>query len=365
MNIIDNQTLALVTLSHFQKFGPASLKKINENFDNLEEVFRAPLESLLHIGITQKTAEEFISQRSILNTEKILAKMATEQISAILIGDKDYPAILTKIFDAPQLLYYKGDIRNITNCLAIVGSRKHTSYGARVTESIAGELAANGFTIISGLALGVDTIAHQAALKAKGRTIAVLGTGLDNKSLYPPTNRKLADDIVANGGAIISEFPLGTEPLRYNFPMRNRIVSGLSLGTVVVEASEKSGSLITASCALEQGREVFAVPGNIFSDFSKGTNNLIKQGAKTVSSAQEIIETFDFQYEARHTALKKAVPASAEEEKIIAIIGCETRHINDIVRLSDLDTSRINSTLIIMEMKGMVRNIGGGEYIIT
>jgi DNA processing protein len=261
--------------------------------------------------------------------------------------------------------YYKGEIRNITNCLAIVGSRKHTSYGARVTESIAGELAANGFTIISGLALGVDTIAHQAALKAKGRTIAVLGTGLDNQSLYPPANRKLAEDIVANGGAIISEFPLGTEPLRYNFPMRNRIVSGLSLGTVVVEASEKSGSLITATCALEQGREVFAVPGNIFSDFSKGTNNLIKQGAKAVSSAQEIIETFDFQYEARHTALKKAVPASIEEEKIIAIIGCETRHINDIVRLSELDTSRINSTLIIMEMKGMVRNIGGGEYILT
>ena len=364
MNNFNERTKNLIILSHFSKFGPASLKKINTSFADLKEVFSVSANKLLEIGLDKKIVAEFVADRHKLNAAEILDKMTRENIAAISIDDPLYPNLLSKIYDAPQLLYFQGDIKNLHNCLAVVGSRKHSSYGTRATETIAGELAANGFIITSGLALGIDTIAHQAALRVKGRTIAVLGTGIDKASIYPPANRKLAEEIVAAGGAIISELPLGTEPLRFNFPLRNRIVSGLSRGVFVVEADEKSGALITASCALEQGREVFSLPGNIFSDFSRGTNNLIKQGAKPVTSAKEIIESFEFEYIERDTAPKKPAPSNPEEEKIMLILNNETVHINDIIRLSSLDTSKINSTLIIMEMKGMVKNLGGGEYTI-
>ncbi|MFH1784401.1 MAG: DNA-processing protein DprA [bacterium] len=214
-----------------------------------------------------------------------------KDIRILTIKDKDYPANLRFTFTPPKMLYVKGDLSDFDSvAIAVVGSRTPTAYGIKVTRELVGELSRNGVTVISGLARGIDTCAHKAALDAGGRTIAILGSGHYN--IYPPENRALAEAI-CNSGAVISEFPLQAGPRRENFPRRNRLISGLSLGTIVVEAKQKSGSLITASFALEQGREVFAVPGNIYSKCSEGTNQLIKQGAKLVETIDDIIEEID------------------------------------------------------------------------
>lgn len=217
-------------------------------------------------------------------------------IKAITIKDPEYPKLLKETFNPPTNMYVRGNYKILNKPgIAIVGTRKNTAYGERATDNIAGELAKSGFVIISGLALGIDTIAHKSALKNNGVTIAVLGSSIDGQSIYPKENLKLAEEIIASGGAVISEYPSPTPPTKYTFPQRNRIVSGLSEATLVIEAPERSGALITARYALEQNREVFAVPGDIFSENSIGTNNLIKQGAKPITSAKEIISSLGIQ----------------------------------------------------------------------
>ena len=365
--MFDNEQKYLIGLSHFPKFGPKRLKLLLEKFPSSEAAFHAPLSELVKIGLAENIATEFIQFRQNIVLEKILEKMSRENIRIISFTDKAYPRLLKEIFDPPLVLYYKGLWENIDFNLAIVGSRKCSSYGRQCAEMFAGELARQGLNIVSGLALGIDTYVHEACLRNKGRTIAVLGSGIDNASLYPAANRPLAKRISQQGGLIISEFPLGTEPLRYNFPQRNRIISGLSQATLVIEAQEKSGALITARFALEQNRELLAVPGNIFTPAAFGPNELIKQGAKLVSTSAEVMEVFGLEANKLKTFQenKKILPESPREEKILSFLSKEPRYINELVRLSGLDIAQINSTLSIMEMKGMVRNLGNMQYVVV
>ena len=216
---------------------------------------------------------------------------------------------------------------------------------------------------MSGLALGIDALSHSSTLDVLGKTIAVLGSGVDNQSIYPVSNNLLAQKIIEKGGAVISEFPIGTPPLAHHFPLRNRIISGLSLGTLVVEAGKKSGSLITAYSALDSGREVFAVPGDIYADNSTGTHALLKRGANLATCAEDIIEVLNLEKAPQFVENKKIIPESPAEEKIFKTLTQEPMHINDLIRKSDIDTQTASATLTIMEMKGMVKNLGNMMYV--
>jgi DNA processing protein len=278
-----------------------------------------------------------------------------------------YPSTLKEIPSAPPILYVRGNLAALSNkSLAIVGSRKYTSYGERVAENICKDLVRSGLSITSGLALGIDAIAHRAALNAGGETIAILGSGIDDNSIFPRENFNLARQIIQNDGALVSEYPPRTPSYKQNFPARNRIMAGLTLGTLVIEAALESGSLITARLALEFNREVFSVPGSIFSPQSTGTNYLIKSGAKLVESAKDILEELNIYSSAKNTAgetKKLFKPATKEEETLWKILSNEPLHIDRLQKLAKLDPATLNSTLATMEIQGVIKNIGGQNYI--
>ena len=362
----NNDLKYLIGLSHFPKFGPVRMQKLKKRFPFFESAFGASLNELIKAGIEENVAQEFIATRDNINPDEILEKLEKENIKAVSLDDKKYPKLLKEIYNPPRLIYYKGRLNeNNEFNIAVVGSRKFTNYGKITVERIAEDLARNNLTVVSGLALGIDALAHGAVLKANGRAMAVLGSGLDKQNIYPSSNRYLSDKIIDSGGVLISEFPIGTPPLRHHFPQRNRIISGLSLGTLVIEAAIKSGALITAQYALEQNREVFAVPGSIHSPTSQGTNDLIKKGARVVTSANDIIETLDLAQITTYIDNKEIIPETPEEEKLLSHLTKEPTHINDLIRLTKLDTNIINSTLTIMEMKGMVKNLGNMQYVLA
>lgn len=355
-----------VALNYFQKFGFIRFNKLKKHFSDMEQAFKASRQELVKAGIEENIAEEFTIKRNEIVPDRIMDELEKEKISILTIDDARYSRLLKEIYNPPWLLYYKGNIEiNNDFTLGVVGTRKHSAYGQQVAESITRDLVNNNLTIVSGLALGIDSIAHETTIKNGGRTIAVLGTGLDRQSIYPSSNRYLFDQIILSGGGVISEFPSRTQPLRYNFPLRNRIISGLSLGVLVVEAREKSGALITSNLALEHNREVFAVPGSIYSETSKGPNKIIKLGAQAVTSAEDIVEALNLKQATSYIESKKIIPDSPEEEKILEHLSHEPIHIDDLIRLTRLDTSTINSTLTIMEMKGTVRNLGGMRYVLA
>jgi len=270
--------------------GPVGFKKLLSHFKTLKDAWQSSSDELVRAGLKPSIAGEISKKKRHINPDWELEKVIRQNIGLITISDSDYPKLLKEIYAPPALLYLRGKILPQDELsLGIVGPRKISSYGKQITPLIAAEVCRKGLTIVSGLAKGVDTIAHQTALKNSQRTIAVLGSGIDSKSIYPRSNLRLAEEIIQNG-AVISEYPPGAKPLAQNFPQRNRIVSGLCLGVIVIEAGEKSGALITAKNALEQNREVFAVPGSILSSDSIGTNNLIKLGAKLVSQSKDIFE---------------------------------------------------------------------------
>ena len=302
---------------------------------------------------------------------KVNWKLAEEQlkiaqkkdINILTFFDKEYPGNLKNIYDPPPIIFFKGQIKpQDKKAIAVVGARKSSSYGKLVAESLVGELASRGITIVSGLARGIDSISHQAALKVGTRTIAVFGSGLD--IVYPPENKKLADKITGSG-AVISEFFLGTKPQGENFPKRNRVISGLCLGTVIIEAGPKSGALLTAQHALEQNREVFAVPGDIRSQASKGTNNLIKQGAKLVSSVEDILveinELTDASKIEKISLAQQTLPQ--EEKSIFELLGTEPYHIDKISKELGLRTCDALSVLLSLELKGLVKQLPGKVFV--
>jgi len=270
--------------------GPISFKKIINYFHSLDIAWKADINEFHKAGLTQSVIEKIRKERLKINPDYEMEKLEKENINIMTIQDDSYPKLLKEIYDPPAMLYVKGSFKpNDELSLGIVGTRNISEYGKQITPIITSQLTKAGITIISGLARGVDSLAHQIALDNKGRTIAVLGSGIDSKSIYPAVNKYLAEKISENG-AVISEFPINTKPLPQNFPQRNRIISGLSLGILVIEASQKSGSMITARNALEQNRDVFAIPGHILSENSLGPNNLIKMGAKLVTKTSDILE---------------------------------------------------------------------------
>lgn len=363
---MENKELSyLIALHHFPKFGPQRLLRLKKYFSSLELAFRANIAELVKAGIENNIASEFVSARAGINPQALLEKIEKEGIKILTLESENYPRLLKEIYSPPPLLYYKGTIHDNDFAIAVVGTRKFTDYGRQAAEQITYQLAQSGLAIISGLALGIDTLAHAACLNAGGNTIAVLGTGIDKQSIYPSGNRYLAEKIIAANGALISEFPLGTAPLRYNFPQRNRIISGLALATLVIEAGEKSGALITANYACEQNRDVFAVPGSIYSPVSLGPNNLIKQGAKPVSSAADILEALDLKNISAIIDNKKIIGETAEEKIILDKLSYEARYIDELIRATGLRAAVISGALAIMEMKGMVKNLGGMRYVLA
>lgn len=366
-NLANNSDLPYwAALSTFAKFGPKRFALLRRNFPNMRAAWEANVAELCAAGINEKIAGEFITHRQNINPDDLTAELAREKIDILTIADARYPKLLKEIYDAPPLLYYRGELPdNINFCLAVVGSRKYSAYGQQATQNLTGPLAQAGLVIVSGLALGIDALAHLACLQAGGKTIAVLGSGLDRRNIYPASNRYVAEKILAQSGLLLSEYPPGVPPQEFHFPQRNRIIAGLSLGVLIIEAAASSGALITAQCALEQNREVFAVPGSIFSPNSSGTNNLIKTGAKLITGARDIIETLNLENIASFVQSQKTIPATPKEQQLIAFLNREPAHINALARLAKLDTAAINATLLTMELKGYVRNLGGGNYVLA
>lgn len=354
-----------VAFSRHPKIGAARLIKLFNFFHSLEEAWRASFSELRRAGLDDNVINDFLAQKMTIDPEAEWEKLTKENIDVLTIKDEKYPKLLKEIWNPPAILYIKGKLPDDDGFnLAVVGTRKISTYGRQITSILTGELVKNGFNIISGLALGVDALAHQTTVTLGGKTVAVLGSGIDNESVYPAQNRYLTSQIIETGGAVISEYPTGTIAMPGNFPLRNRIVSGLSLGTLVIEAAEESGALITAQCSLEQNREVFAVPGSIFNPTSAGPNKLIKMGAKAVTAVNDILETLNLAQAADFTKNKKLLPASPEEEKILINLSAEPTHVDKLIAGSGLDAAKVGAILTLMEMKGIVKNLGGMNYVL-
>jgi DNA processing protein len=350
----------LVAVSSFIPFGPARIKLLLSYFGSAKKIWQAEKSKLINLGLGEQRTADFVKYREELNCQKYFAKLEKLSIGCFTFSDKAYPPNLKDLPNAPIVLYIKGKLKvSDINAVAIVGSRKMTAYGREVTGKFSSELASFGVTVVSGLARGIDTEAHQAALSVGGRTIAVLGCGLD--LVYPPENTQLASEIV-HSGALLSEYPLGYPAIPLNFASRNRIISGLAKAVLVIEGAEKSGTLLTASHAAEQGRTVFAVPGQITSPLSGAPLFLIKNGAKMATSTKDILEELDIQIKVDREVVEKILPASPEEEKILAILENENLHLDEIARISSLATSIISARLTMMELKGLVKSLGGGIY---
>jgi len=346
------------------QIGPASMRRLLNYFDDLEAAWQANAATLSAVGLRRLAVEQLVSQRSQMDLDAELARVKDEGLHILTWDDEDYPSLLMNIGQPPPVLYIRGDIVPADEfAVAIVGTRKASGYGKGVTRRLASELAENGVTVVSGMALGIDGVAHRAALDAGGRTLAVFGCGLD--IIYPQRHRDLAERIVQSG-ALISDYPLGTAPDGGNFPPRNRIISGLSLGTVVTEAGTKSGALITVGFALEQGRETFAVPGNIQSRTSVGTNALIRRGeAKLVTCVKDILEELNLTMVSQQKEVRAIVPDTPTEEVLLGYVGAEPVHLDEIVRSSGLSTATVSSTLCMMELKGMVRRVDSLSYVLA
>ncbi|MDD2753370.1 MAG: DNA-processing protein DprA [Candidatus Portnoybacteria bacterium] len=349
-----------------ERIGPMRFKKLLGYFGSLEQAWKnGSQQDFVLAGLEEDLAQEIAVRRPQIDLEKELAKLDKENIGIITILDEDYPKLLKEIYDPPHIMYIKGELKQEDEfAIAVVGTRKLSTYGQQVTTCLSRELAQAGLTIVSGLALGIDTLAHLAALEQKTRTIAVLGSSIDRFSIFPAQNKSLAEKIAQNG-AVLSEYPMGSAALPHHFPARNRIVSGLSLGTLVVEAPQKSGAMITANSALSQNREVFAVPGSIFSDKSTGPNSLIKNGAKLAVCAQDILEELNLQNLASNIAVAKIAPDNPEEESILKILSHDPLPVDLIVQETKMSAAVVNATLSIMEMKGKIKNLGGMQYVLA
>ncbi len=362
----------LLALSFIDSIGHATTARLLSAFHSPEAIFHAGLSELAAVaGIgpaKAKKIKEFVAWDSV---EKEMEKAIKSDIRIITLFDKEYPESLRHVDNAPALLYLKGSlIEEDRFALAIVGSRIMSDYGRKIAADLSYQLALSGLTIVSGMARGIDTVSHAAALKAGGRSIAVLGCGPD--ICYPSENKGLMKDLAASG-CVLSEFPLGTRPVRENFPRRNRLISGLSLGVLVVEATTRSGSLITAGFALDQGKEIFAVPGNITSGNSEGTNGLIRKGAKPVQSATDILEELSPQIKGLLRSVKTTpsgphatdrLEINNEEKAICNILAGGSRHIDHISRELKIPPAKLSGLLLGLEIKGVLLQTEGNNYSI-
>ena len=343
--------------------GRVKLTQLENYFGSLEEAWRAAPADLKHSGLDSSSINAITSWRPKISLEAEMEKLDRYGVKVVTWHDPDYPSRLKEIYDYPPLLYVRGSLLPEDEwCLAVVGTRRATVYGRQVTEEIVADLARSKITIVSGLAKGIDSIAHHSALDAGGRSIAVFACGLD--IVYPSENANLARSIIQQG-ALISEYPLATRPKADNFPRRNRIMSGLSLGVLIIEAGETSGAMITARLALEQNREVFAIPGSVLSPASKGTNHLIQEGAKLVRDYTDILEELNLMTVARQIEMKEVIPSSDTESLLLKQLCAEPTHIDEVCRSSGLPISTVSSTLAMMELKGLVKQVGTMNYVLA
>jgi len=343
--------------------GRVKLTQLENYFVSLEDAWKASSAELKQAGLDNNSVRAITSWCSKVSLEAEMEKLDRYGVKVFTWHDSGYPSRLKEIYDYPTVLYVRGSLLPEDEwCLAVVGTRRASVYGRQVTEEIVSDLVRSKITIVSGLAKGIDSIAHRSALEASGRTIAVFACGLD--VVYPSENANLARSIIQQG-ALVSEYPLGTRPKADNFPRRNRIMSGMSLGVLIVEAGETSGALITTNMALEQNREVFAVPGSILSPASRGTNHLIQEGAKLVRNYTDILEELNLTAVAHQMEIKEAVPASETESLLLKQLSAEPTHIDEVCRNSSLPVSTVSSTLAMMELKGLVKQAGTMSYVLA
>lgn len=346
------------------QIGPAKVRRLLDSFGDLGTAWSATAFDLAHAGIDQRAIDNLLKGRRTIDLDSEMEKITRKGAHTLTWQDANYPAHLKAIPDPPPVLYVRGEIRKEDQwAIAIVGTRRPSSYGRDVTRQLVQDLARYRITIVSGLARGVDGEAHRTALASKGRTIAVLGSGLD--VIYPPEHASLAEQITENG-AVVSEYALGTKPDAINFPPRNRIISGLSLGSVITEGDEKTGARITIEYALEQGRETFAVPGGMYSRTSRGTNKLIKEGgAKLVTCVDDILEELNLTMAPQQQEVLTFAPETASESLLLKHLSCDPVHIDQLTRETGLPVASVSSTLALMELKGMVRQTGGMHYVLA
>lgn len=348
-------------LTKVSQIGPARFTRLLDHFGSAEAAWRASLLDLAAAGLDRRAVESLEALRKTADPEAEWRRVERLGADVLTLDDPAYPSRLREINDPPPVLYLRGTLTPADEwAIAVVGTRRASAYGQQATERIVGEVARAGVTIVSGLALGIDTFAHRAALAVGGRTVAVLGSGLDR--LYPSENARLAAQI-AERGAVITEFPPGTKPDAMNFPRRNRIVSGLTRAILVVEADHKSGAMITANYAGEQGRDVFAVPGSILSPLSAGPNQLIKEGAKLVSDATDILEELHLTAVVEERAAREELPADPTEATLLGLLTHEPTHVDDLTRATRLPASVVTATLTLLELKGLARQLGPMQYV--
>jgi DNA processing protein len=341
--------------------GAVRLQALRDHFNDLSVAWQAPVDALQAAGLSPKLAERVAQIRASVDLEDYISKAKAKGIHILTWEDENYPKRLKEIDQPPPVLYVRGELTTEDSwAVAVVGTRRVSVYGRQVTEELAAYLANNGVTVVSGLARGVDAISHQSALRAGGRTLGVLGCGVDR--IYPPEHEQLAEKMISSG-AILSDYAPGTPPDAANFPPRNRLISGLSMATVVVEAGETSGALITAQFAADQGREVFAVPGNILAPQSKGTNRLIAQGAHPMLAPGDVLDVLNMTRVTEQRAVRKILPGNELEAKLLSVLSHEPLHMDEIRNQTGLPIERVSATLVMMELKGLVRQVGGMNYV--
>ena len=353
-----------IAFSRLPRIGSVRAGRLLSHFGSLEAAWRAGSGELRAAGLDQGTVSAVVSERDAVSPDEEMRRLDEAGVKAYTWVDPEYPARLKEIDDKPPVLYVRGELAPADEvAVAIVGTRRATPYGRQAAEHFATDLAANGVTVVSGLARGIDAVAHRAAIAAGGRTIAVLACGLD--IVYPPEHAKLAREITEHG-ALVSDYPLGMQPRSEFFPRRNRILSAMSLGVLVVEGGEGSGSLITARYALDQNREVFAVPGSIYSPGHCGVNKLIQDGeAKLVSSTEDILEELNLKMVTQQIELREVVPTDPTEAKLLSILSDQPSHIDDVQRASGLPIASVSSALAVLELKGVVRQVGPMSFVMA
>ena len=340
--------------------GPVRLRALLDTFQDVRSAWMAPPSQLKAAGLGERLVQRLEDIRRTTDLDQELADIRQQGFDVLTWADDHYPESLRDIPQSPPVLYLRGELSDQDgDGVGIVGTRRFTSYGRQVAEEVARFLVRQGFTVISGLARGIDGIAHRAALQGGGRTIAVLGSGVDH--IYPPEHRELAREI-AHSGCVLSDYPLGTPPEGQNFPPRNRIISGLSRAVVVIEAGQRSGALITAKYAGDQGREVFAVPGPIYAPQSKGTNMLLKEGAHPILQPEDILDVLRLTGQGSARMMQRELPANQAEADIYGALDLEPLHVNEISARVNMPVEQVTSTLAVMELKGLVRKTAGMEY---
>jgi len=362
----NNELKYWIAISKIPRIGAVRFTRLLNFFPDLETCFNeATVSDLKEAGLENNVAEEFIIRKKEINPDTEISKLQKENISVVTRDEPEYPKLLKEIYAPPPVLYYRGDLASLQkNTLAVVGTRRMTNYGRLAIERLLPEIVTNNFTIVSGLALGIDAEAHLETLKNSGTTIAVLGSSLEKHNIYPATNRYLSEQIIQKGGLLLSEYPLGTIAMKHNFPARNRLISGLSLGTLVIEAGEISGAIITAMYALEQNREVLAVPGNIHQASSAGTNKLIKDGARVITSAADVLEALNIHAIKKQQTLTSD-PLSPEEATIVKLLQNGPKTFDQLVRESGTNAATMNATIAMLELQGKLKNIGSQQYILA